>query len=301
MSSSSINVNKYIADELNREASSLAGFRGSALRKSAALIKSFPHPITNASQLGGVKGIGEGTIRRVAEILAAGIPTAESPVAKDFDFTRIKFFGDATVRKLHASGIKTLEDLKTQVKNKTLVLNPNQNAGLKYFEDLEQRVPRAEVKKIGDLVLSIAAKYGLKGEIVGSYRRGKQDSGDIDVFITGDVNPIHQIVHEVPGIVYIFSLGEHKFMGVYKESETSIARSLDIRYVHPSHWGAALLFGTGSDNHNVQQRNVAISKGYKLSEYGLFDAAGNLLASTTEEEIFEKLGQPYLAPTERNI
>jgi len=351
--------NSFIADRLEEEASARNDYGGIALMNSASIIRTFKAVITDARQLKGVRGIGEGTRKRVQAILelgeayqvpvpspvvaspakaldvpASSVAVASAPVrstsepvstppsAKSsekpskkrarleaeseqkepilFDFTCIKFIGAVCNRNLHEKGIHTLDELERRVANNSVSLQANQRAGLKYRLDLAQRVPREEVKEIGELVLAVVKKYDMRGDIVGSYRRGRADSGDIDVLITGDKNKIHRIVAElkVYSIKYIFSFGEVKLMAVVMGT-SGVCRSLDIRFVPEAIYASSLLFATGPMELNIYQRQLAIEKGMKLSEYGLVDGEGKLMAVGSEEAIFEVLGMEWLTPCER--
>jgi DNA polymerase (family X) len=75
---------------------------------------------------------------------------------------------------------------------------------------------------------------------------------------------------------------------------------VDMRVVEPAVWGAALIYFTGSKPHNIHIRTLAVRAGLKLSEYGLFDAeSGEQLAAATEEDVYARLGLPWIAPTLR--
>src|SRR5262249_39987911 len=74
---------------------------------------------------------------------------------------------------------------------------------------------------------------------------------------------------------------------------------VDLRVIEPVCWGAALHYFTGSKAHNIRMRERAIKRGYKLSEYGLFDGAEVRIAGAGEDDIFEKLGLPYIPPVLR--
>lgn len=352
--------NAFIADRLEEEASTRNDYGGIALMNSASIIRTFKAVITDARQLKGVRGIGEGTRKRVQAILELGEayqvpipspavaspakaldvpassvavasvssapvrstsepvsapPPSEKPNKKRarleaeseqkepilFDFTCIKFIGAVCNRNLHEKGIHTLDELERRVANNTVSLQANQRAGLKYRLDLAQRVPREEVKEIGELVLAVVKKYDMRGDIVGSYRRGRADSGDIDVLITGDKNKIHRIVAELKTTIikYIFSFGEVKLMAVAMGPSSGVCRSLDIRFVPEAIYASSLLFATGPMELNIYQRQLAIEKGMKLSEYGLVDGEGKLMAVGSEEAIFEVLGMEWLTPIER--
>lgn len=294
-------MNTIIADRLVAEANERSGYGASALLNSANIIRNFATEITDVQQLQGVRGIGEGTLRRVQAILSGDV-TSSSPITTRYDFTQLKFFGRVFQRQLYESGITSLQQLLTAVEEHRVSLTASQRLGLQYRDELAQRIPRAEVAAIGQKVIAACVAEGMRAELVGSYRRGKEDSGDVDVLITGDTNWIHRVVTRLQrdGLIkHIFSLGEVKLMAI-AVGTSGVARSLDIRYVPPECWGSALLFATGPDKFNVFQRQVAIDKGWKLSEYGLFNAAGELLPSATELELFHQLALPYLSPVERD-
>ena len=73
--------------------------------------------------------------------------------------------------------------------------------------------------------------------------------------------------------------------------------AIDLRVVPPESYGAALQYFTGSKEHNIELRNIAIKKGYKLSEYGLYlKESGKQIAGSSEEEIYKTLGLAYIPP-----
>ena len=76
---------------------------------------------------------------------------------------------------------------------------------------------------------------------------------------------------------------------------------VDLRVVKPESWGAASLYFVGSKNYNIEMRKVAIKKGLKLSEYGLFDKSGKMIAGKTEDEVYRVLGMKYREPEEREV
>jgi DNA polymerase/3'-5' exonuclease PolX len=340
-------TNEQIAEALRQEADTREGYSASALLNAARIIATFPVSVMDANQLKGIRGIGDGTRKRVATILSEGLsnyippsppkpdPTsvvaAAAEIPEGYDFTSIKFFGNVANRNLHSHGIHTFEELQDAVETalnrydekgldtekgvileQGVTVTANQLAGLRYFAHLAERVPRAEVKEIGEFVLREAEKLGMTGQIVGSYRRGRADSGDVDNLLTGPKNRLHELVQHLwdLGIIrFIFSLGEVKLMaaavrpsGLQSDLAAPlevVRRSLDIRYVSSDTYGSALLFSTGPDTFNVQQRQIAIEQNLKLSEYGLTDTNGTRLPAYTEQDVFEVLGMDYLTPEER--
>ena len=131
-----------------------------------------------------------------------------------------------------------------------------------------------------------------KIEIAGSIRRRKETCRDIDILVTSK-KPMHVMnyftqLHEVK---HVLAQGKTKSTVIL---DTGI--QADVRVVQPKSFGAALQYFTGSKEHNVALRTIALRKGYKLSEYGLFDKKGAYLAGKTEKDVYEKLGLSYVEP-----
>ncbi len=132
-------------------------------------------------------------------------------------------------------------------------------------------------------------------EIAGSLRRRKETIGDIDILVTSSK----------PAKVMDFFTSMDEVARVNAKGETRSAVVLrngmncDIRVIDDKSYGAALMYFTGNKDVNVVMRQMAIKKGWKLSEYGLFDKNEKIIAGRTEEEIFHRLGLPYLEPEMR--
>jgi DNA polymerase/3'-5' exonuclease PolX len=159
--------------------------------------------------------------------------------------------------------------------------------------------------------------------LCGSYRRGRDKSGDIDCFIThpaiktkndlesNSVNILENFVEmliKVGFIVDQLTMGAVKFMGFCrvpqegKSEKETIARRIDIRFVPFESYGSAILYFTGSKQFNTTMRSHALAKGYSLSEFGLKRKSdGIVLPCATEEEVFKILNYPYKTPKERDI
>jgi DNA polymerase (family X) len=130
----------------------------------------------------------------------------------------------------------------------------------------------------------------------GSLRRMKDTIGDIDILA---------ISHEAPVLMDAFKGLPHVTRVVASgPTKTTVATTtglqVDLRVVPPDSWGAALQYFTGSREHNIRVREIAVHAKLKLSEYGLFDAAtGATIVSATEDEVYERLGLPWIPPTLR--
>jgi DNA polymerase (family 10) len=130
----------------------------------------------------------------------------------------------------------------------------------------------------------------------GSLRRMRETVGDIDLLVTSNrPDEVMQAFCASPRVARVLAHGPTKASVL-----TTKGVQVDLRVVEPAVWGAALLYFTGSKPHNIQVRTLAQRAGLKLSEYGLFDAdSGEQIAAATEEEVYERLGLPWIPPTLR--
>ncbi len=128
-------------------------------------------------------------------------------------------------------------------------------------------------------------------EPAGSLRRGRETVGDLDLLVIGsDHASIAEHFVEHPRVAQILAKGEDK-VSVKLDNDLQV----DVRLLEPKSYGAALMYFTGSKEHNVALRDRAKKKGWKLSEYGLFEDQ-KVLASRTEEEVYDKLGLLWIPP-----
>jgi DNA polymerase (family 10) len=127
----------------------------------------------------------------------------------------------------------------------------------------------------------------------GSLRRFRESIGDVDVLAAaGDPEPVMDAFTRLPLVAEVVARGPTK-----TSVRTRRGLQVDLRVVPPQAWGAALLYFTGSKAHNVRVREIAVRKGLKLSEYGLFQVEdGELVVSQTEQEVYQRLGLPWIPP-----
>jgi DNA polymerase (family 10) len=133
-------------------------------------------------------------------------------------------------------------------------------------------------------------------DFAGSLRRMTETVGDIDLLVASEKPvPVMDAFASMPYVQRVLAKGETKSSVL-----TTKGLQVDLRVVEPAVWGAALQYFTGSKAHNVHVREIAVRKGLKLSEYGLFRAkTGKLIVAETEEEVYEALGLPWIPPTLR--
>jgi DNA polymerase (family 10) len=146
----------------------------------------------------------------------------------------------------------------------------------------------------------VAALSGVPGCVectyAGSLRRVRDTIGDIDILAAADDSAaLMAAFKHLPAASEVIGSGPTK-----TSIRTRRGLQVDLRVVPPEAWGAALQYFTGSRAHNIRVREIAVHKKLKLSEYGLFDAeSGELLVSKTEQEVYERLGLPWIPPTLR--
>ncbi|WP_153814786.1 DNA polymerase/3'-5' exonuclease PolX [Streptomyces sp. SUK 48] len=133
----------------------------------------------------------------------------------------------------------------------------------------------------------------------GSLRRMRETVGDLDILVAARKSgPFMAALCELPGTAEVIARGTKK-----TSVRTGKGLQVDLRVLPPDSWGAGLQYFTGSKAHNIRTRTIAVHRGLKLSEYGVFDAesgeSGESVASRTEEEVYARLGLPWIVPTLR--
>jgi DNA polymerase (family X) len=145
-----------------------------------------------------------------------------------------------------------------------------------------------------DIVTALSAVEDcLRCAYAGSLRRVRETIGDIDILAAAKRSaPIMRAFTELPYVTEVIGTGERK-----TSVRTGKGLNVDLRVVPPDSWGAALQYFTGSKAHNIRTRERAVHQGLKLSEYGLFDVeTGEKIVSETEEEVYARLGLPWIPP-----
>ena len=155
-----------------------------------------------------------------------------------------------------------------------------------------------EALEIGDEILaSIQQIEGVKhADIAGSLRRKKETIGDIDIIIEAEMKDRKKILKNILSLQQVYKsieAGTTKATMILKNKNIQ----LDVRLVNADEFGAALLYFTGSKEHNIKLRIIARNYGYKLNEYGLFKiTTDKKIAGTTEAIIYNVLGLKYIPP-----
>jgi DNA polymerase (family 10) len=169
------------------------------------------------------------------------------------------------------------------------------------IERLRQQGGRALSSVAMDLAESFLERLGSRADVdraeyAGSLRRMAETVGDLDLLVaSADAAGVMDAFTGAGTVERVLAKGETKSSVI---SRTGL--QVDLRVVPLEAWGAAMIYFTGSKAHNIRIREMAVRKGLKLNEYGLFNAkSGRLIVAETEEEVYDKLGLPWIPPTLR--
>lgn len=259
-----------------------------------------------------INGLGKNSEDKIIEFINTGkiseIDELYQKYPKELiELTKIQGIGPKTLKLLFDKfQIKNLKDLKKILRSEEI--KNLKGMGEKKIQNMidalemhilsKSRIPIGKVhNKINFLKEKISKlKEVKKIEIAGSFRRFQETIGDIDILIACDKKDIKKItkyLEKLEEIKTIKNSGETKITTFDKDN-----LQIDFRLVNEKEFGSALMYFTGNKQHNIILRKLAIEKGYKINEYGLFKGE-KLLASETEKQIFNKLGLNYIPPYNR--
>lgn len=279
-------------------------------------LKAKEGPVITIEDVKGLKGVGEKILVKIEEIIETGKLKQVQQYDQKYDLMnelmKIHGIGNVKAKELvEVHGIQSIEELET----KQELLNDKQKMGLKYWKDFVLRIPRKEMEKHETFIKSSIHKINpeLISEIVGSYRRGAKDSGDIDVLITHpnreiedeELKNIVKYMEKEKYCVDTFALGNKKYLGVCKVKYGRHFRRLDLLITKKHEFPFAILYFTGDFQFNIEMRNICLEQGLTLSEYGLKYVKGPKKGQFVEQEfeseqdIFKFLGFKYVKPSDR--
>jgi DNA polymerase (family 10) len=170
--------------------------------------------------------------------------------------------------------------------------------GIGLMQQSGQRVQLGVAMEMAEEIVSQlkAVRGCTKCAYAGSLRRMAETIGDIDILVASNKpESVMDAFANLRLVERVTARGDTK-----SSVRTTTGLQVDVRVIPPDVWGAALQYFTGSKAHNIRTREIAVRKGLKLSEYGLFDAkSGALIVSHAEEDVYERLGLPWIPPTLR--
>jgi NAD-dependent DNA ligase len=287
-------------------------YRAIAYQKAEQTIIKYPDDIIDPKQLKGLAGIGSTILSKLEEYVKTGTLAAlEKERTNPANIlAEIYGVGPKKAKELVVAGITSIAELRKHPE----LLNDKQKIGLEYLEDIQKRIPRAEIVEFAglfDQIFKSVAPADSKFEIVGSYRRGAKNSGDIDIIITNKDNnkmafdKVLDVLIKDKIITEVLSRGKTKSLTLVQIKKDGPVRRVDFLYSSPNEYAFALFYFTGSKLFNTVVRQRALDMGYTLNEHGLSHMVKGVKGKTvehefpTEESILNFLGLKYKNPEDR--
>ena len=295
-------------------------FKVNAYHKASRVLESLHEDvarIADVKQLTAIPGIGAKLAEKIVEYVRTGkveeIDKALAGIPPGvFELLGIPGLGPKSVATLwKKGGVTSVEQLKAKLASGELENLPRMGkkmlekvtGALKFAESGGARVRIIDALPIADyFVMQMKGVPGVtRVEYTGSLRRGRETVADVDLLAAcrdpaGEAERIGQAFRSLPGVEEVLAAGPTK-------SSVRAGRGLqvDLRVVADDRYGAALMYFTGSKEHNVALRERAIKRGMTLNEYGLWRAGdepdtAKPIAAGTEPQLYEALGLAYIAP-----
>lgn len=224
----------------------------------------------NIGQLSAIEGVGPKMIKILYQKLKIKNLEDLESAAKAGKIRKLARFGEKSEQKI----LKGIEFLKKSGGRRILgYILPE----IKILEKMVQSFPEVEM-----------------AVVAGSVRRMKETIGDVDIIaVSKKPEKVMERFLDLPQIAHVYVHGKTKTMVKLKNGLDA-----DLRVVSKNSYGAALNYFTGSKDHNVALRDMALKKGWKLNEYGLFKGEKQI-AGKTEEDLYKKFGMQYIEPEMR--
>jgi len=254
-----------------------------------------------------VKGIGPSLTDKIMCIVNTGTCPAYDKIknVKDnlSDFLDISGVGPKKAKELVDNGFTSIEGLR-ESPNLDELLNDKQRIGLKYYEDILERIPRKEIDEHNSYMKDILQRIDPSAEmtIAGSYRRRQATSGDIDVLLKGSPKLYKTFIETLEKEGYLYETlakGTKKYNGMGKLPNCMTFRRIDIMITKPEEYPFAILYFTGSKDFNTLMRQHALDKSYTMNEYSLKHTSDKSVVShefKIEKDIFDYLDYTYVEP-----
>jgi DNA polymerase (family 10) len=285
-------------------------FKPQAYRRAARSIESMSRPIEDVAREGkleDIPGVGVNIAEKIEEILATGKLRYYDDLKKDFPIDleallTVEGLGPKKTKlfykKLDVKNLKQLERAAKQHKLRELpgMGEKSEKQILESIKFVKSRGKRTLLGYVLPVAAEIEEKMGSfeaveRAELAGSIRRMKETIGDVDVLV---------VTKHPKKVVDYFTGLKNVSKVVAKGPARSTVRlnegiECDLRVVKRESFGSALMYFTGSKEHNIALRRIAMAKRWKLNEYGLF-AGKKQIAGTTEKGVYKKLGLQYVEP-----
>ena len=286
-------------------------FKVRAYRNAARIIenssKDFNKLVNEGFDLTKLPGIGKDLSEYIKEIVTTGKFHKLEELQKEIpsslvEMLSIEGLGPKRIKQLYeAFGITSLDELKKYAESGELDKLPGFGPkliekilkGVKQLKKIGIRFLWAEVEEIAEELREYLLKFdGVEiVEIAGSYRRKKETVGDLDILVVAKYYPkVSEYFIKFPKVKEVHSAGLTRST-VFLQNSLQV----DLRAVARESYGAALHYFTGSKAHNIEIRKIAIEKGLKVNEYGVY-RGDEKIAGESEEEVYKAVGLCYIEP-----
>ncbi|WP_440556957.1 DNA polymerase/3'-5' exonuclease PolX [Streptomyces sp. SCPE 10] len=289
-------------------------FKARAYEKAARAIGGYPADVAKLDEDGlrEIPNVGRSIADKVAEYLRTGkMAVVEERRARIpagvRELITIPTLGPKKALRLYEDlHISSVNELAAAIESDALAdlkgfgekTQDNIRHGIELLQRAGARVPLPlALDTAEEIVAALSSVSGCRRcAYAGSLRRMRETVGDLDVLVAARKSgPFMDALCELPGTAEVIARGAKK-----TSVRTGRGLQVDLRVLPPESWGAGLQYFTGSKAHNIRTRTIAVHRGLKLSEYGVFDAESEeSVASRTEEEVYARLGLPWIEPTLR--
>ncbi len=286
-------------------------FRIRAYRRAAQNLDGLARDVATLSEeeLIAVPGVGKDLAGKVAEYIKTGKIAKFEELQKDIpigvlELLKVPGLGPKKAKQFHEKlKVKSVDELERAIASGKLAGLPgiqektieNIRKGIQLVKRGSERRPLGRVLPLAESIMA-KLKEGAavdRIEVAGSIRRRKETIGDIDILVTSGKAPeVMDVFVRLPMVDRVVAQGETKSSIITEEGV-----QVDLRVVSEESFGAALQYFTGSKEHNIRLREMAVKAGLKLNEYGVFrEPDEKRIGGRTEEEMYKALKLPYIPP-----
>ncbi len=287
-------------------------FKIRAYEKVALVLENLPIDIETIYQQGGlnnIPGVGTGIAKKIEEFLTTGEleyyeKLKETIPSGVIELLNISEVGPKTAKLLYEElGVDNIEKLEKAVRQHQIKDLPGMGEksednilrGIELCKRRKERVLLGTALPLAEEIVESLCQLKETDKInfAGSLRRKKETIGDIDILVTSQKpEKIMKTFTSLPQVREILAEGPTKSSVITKDDI-----HIDVRVVEPISFGAALQYFTGSKAHNIKLRELAIKRGLKINEYGVFDSeTGQRIAGEEEEEVYKILDLAFIPP-----
>ncbi len=288
-------------------------FKPRAYEKAAESVEALEEDLEDIYKKGGIKAIedisaiGKGIGERIEEYLKTGRVKDYEKLKKQIPvdiktLSAIEGIGPKLIKLFYQKlKIKNINDLEKAAKAGKLAQLPRSGEklqkkilkGIEFYKHSSSRfLLGAALPLAQEIELRLNKAEGAeKAAAAGSLRRRQETIGDLDFLVISDKpDKVMKFFVSMPEVIHVFAKGSTKTMVQFKNGIAA-----DLRVVEKKSFGSALQYFTGNKDHNIKLRKIAMKRGWKLNEYGLFKGKKQM-AGEDEKEIYTKLGLDWIPP-----